>query len=63
LRTRQVYAGFLPNGQIALRTVALPYGGGNQPLVIFALTHKMYGPTIAEPQYVVAEPSTRLAAV
>jgi hypothetical protein len=46
----------LPSGRIALRTVILPYGVAKRPLVMFALTHKMYGPTIAEPQYMVFGP-------
>ncbi len=38
---------------MSLRTVFLPYGAALQPLVIFALTHKMYRLTIAQPQDVV----------
>jgi hypothetical protein len=31
----------------------MPQSAGYPPLVTFALTHKMYGSTIAEPQHLV----------
>jgi hypothetical protein len=38
---------------MVIQPAFVPYGAVHLPLVIFALTHNMDGPTIAEPQDIV----------